>query len=118
MGTRADGYLRPTTLVSAEAAQALIKVQAELNQQGLGLKVFDAYRPQKAVNHFMRWADDPADTLTKQQYYPDLPKNRLFDLGYIARRSGHTRGSTLDLTVVTPGDRRRTRYGKSVGFLR
>jgi D-alanyl-D-alanine dipeptidase len=64
------------------------------------LKVFDAYRPQKAVDHFVRWAEDPADTLTKQKYYPNVAKDRLFELGYIARKSGHTRGSTLDLTVV------------------
>jgi D-alanyl-D-alanine dipeptidase len=100
MGTRADGYRRPVALISNEAARALIEVQAELNQRGLGLKVFDAYRPQKAVNHFMRWADDPTDTLTKKKYYPELPKDRLFDLGYIARKSGHTRGSTVDLTIV------------------
>ena len=101
MGTRADGYRKATALLTREAASALIEVQKELNRQGLGLKIFDAYRPQKAVNHFMRWADDPADVLTKQKYYPDLPKDRLFELGYIAKKSGHTRGSTLDLTIVT-----------------
>ena len=101
MGTRVDGYRRPVALLSNEAARALIEIQTELNRQGLGLKVFDAYRPQKAVNHFVRWADDPADTLTKAKYYPDLPKDRLFDLGYISRRSGHTRGSTIDLTIVS-----------------
>ena len=100
MGTRVDGYRRPVTLISKEAARALIEVQKELNQQGLGLKIFDAYRPQKAVNHFVRWSNDPADILTKERYYPALPKNRLFDLGYIARKSGHTRGSTADLTIV------------------
>lgn len=100
MGTRVDGYLRPVSLVSSEAARALVDVQTELKRQGLGLKIFDAYRPQKAVNHFMRWADDPSDILTKQKYYPDLPKDRLFDLGYISRKSGHTRGSTVDLTII------------------
>jgi D-alanyl-D-alanine dipeptidase len=101
MGTRADGYRKATALLTREAASALIEVQKDLHRQGLGLKIFDAYRPQKAVNHFMRWADDPADVLTKQKYYPDLPKDRLFDLGYISRKSGHSRGSTLDLTIVT-----------------
>jgi D-alanyl-D-alanine dipeptidase len=100
MGTRADGYRSPLALISKQAADALIEVQEALRMQGLGLKIFDAYRPQKAVNHFMRWSEDPADVLTKQKYYPDLPKNRLFDLGYIARKSGHTRGSTVDLTVI------------------
>jgi D-alanyl-D-alanine dipeptidase len=100
MGTRVDGYRKAVALLSEQAAGALSGVQKDLNRQGLGLKVFDAYRPQKAVNHFMRWAKDPADTLTKSKYYPDLPKDRLFELGYIAEKSGHTRGSTLDLTVV------------------
>ena len=100
MGTRVDGYHDAVILVARPTAIALSGVQAELNKQGLGLKIFDGYRPQKAVNHFMRWAEDPADTLTKAKYYPDLPKNRLFDLGYISRKSGHTRGSTLDLTVT------------------
>jgi D-alanyl-D-alanine dipeptidase len=100
MGTRVDGYHKAVIMVSKQAAQALSEVQKKLNQQGLGLKIFDAYRPQKAVDHFARWAKDPADILTKRKYYPDLPKGRLFELGYIAEKSGHTRGSTVDLTVV------------------
>lgn len=100
VGTRVDGYRKPVVLVSKTAGQALVNVQAELKQKGLGLKVFDAYRPQKAVDHFVRWAADPADMLTKAKYYPDLPKDRLFDLGYISAKSGHTRGSTIDLTIV------------------
>ena len=87
-------------MISKTAGQALLSVQESLRQQGLGLKIFDAYRPQKAVDHFVRWAADPADTLTKAKYYPELPKGRLFDLGYISARSGHTRGSTLDLTII------------------
>jgi D-alanyl-D-alanine dipeptidase len=100
MGTRVDGYHQAVILVSKQAAHVLSEVQKKLSQQGLGLKIFDAYRPQKAVDHFARWAKDPADILTKRKYYPDLPKGRLFELGYIAEKSGHTRGSTLDLTVV------------------
>ncbi len=100
MGRRVDGYRDDVILISSEAAFALIDVQRSLNEQGLGLKIFDGYRPQKAVDDFVGWAADPADTLTKSTYYPDLPKDRLFDLGYIARKSGHTRGSTLDLTIV------------------
>lgn len=100
MGRRVDGYQDDIVLLTNEAAFALIDVQRSLREQGLGLKIFDGYRPQKAVDHFVRWAADPADTLTKSTYYPDLPKDRLFDLGYIARKSGHTRGSTVDLTVV------------------
>ena len=100
MGTRVDGYKRNVALFTHEAATALKKVQFELEKDGMGLKVFDSYRPQKGVNHFIRWAKVLADTLTKQKYYPDVRKADLFDLGYIAERSGHTRGSTLDLTVV------------------
>ncbi|MDZ7642866.1 MAG: M15 family metallopeptidase [Woeseiaceae bacterium] len=100
MGTPVDGYERPVILVSEPAAAALAEVQAQLNKRGLGLKVFDAYRPQKAVDHFVRWAADSGDTTMKNRYYPDVPKNRLFELGYIAERSGHTRGSTVDLTIV------------------
>ena len=100
VGARVDGYREPVVLISKTAGQALSNVQASLREQGLGLKIFDGYRPQKAVDHFVRWAADPADTLTKTKYYPALPKNQLFDLGYISAKSGHTRGSTLDLTIV------------------
>lgn len=100
MGRRVEGYRKPVILLTKEATEALKNVQNELNEKGLGLKVFDGYRPQKAVNNFIRWARDLSDTLTKSKYYPDLPKDRLFELGYIAERSGHTRGSTLDLTIV------------------
>ena len=100
VGARVDGYRDAVILLSRPAADALAGVQQELNQRGLGVKVFDAYRPQKAVDHFLRWSEDPSDTKTKDRYYPELPKGRLFELGYIARKSGHTRGSTLDLTLV------------------
>lgn len=100
VGARIDGYNRPVILIGRPAAIALRGVHESLEERGFGLKVFDAYRPQKAVDHFVRWAADPADTRTKRKYYPDIPKNRLFELGYIAEKSGHTRGSTVDLTVV------------------
>lgn len=100
VGTRVDGYKKPTAILTKEAAAALKKVQDELNAEGLGLKVFDAYRPQKAVDHFVRWGKDLNDTLTKAKYYPDFEKARLFELEYIAEKSGHTRGSTVDLTII------------------
>jgi D-alanyl-D-alanine dipeptidase len=100
VGARVDGYRDAVILLSRTAAIALQQVQAELNEQGLGLKIFDGYRPQKAVDHFVRWSEDPSDILTKEKYYPELPKDRLFELGYISRKSGHTRGSTVDLTIV------------------
>lgn len=100
MGIKVDGYKKAEIIVTKEAAKGLSKAQEELKAIGLGLKVYDAYRPQKAVDHFIRWAKVPSDTLTKQKYYPDISKDRLFELGYIAEKSGHTRGSTLDLTII------------------
>lgn len=100
LGKPVDGYEKDTLIISTEAAVALKKIQSQLKDFGLGLKVFDAYRPQQAVNHFVRWAKVLNDTLTKQTYYPDVAKKDLFKLDYIASRSGHTRGSTVDLTIV------------------
>ncbi|MCH2032131.1 MAG: M15 family metallopeptidase [Tenacibaculum sp.] len=100
MGVPVDGYEEPVLITSTKTAKALAKVQEELLKKGLSLKVFDAYRPQTAVNHFVRWARIPNDTLTKKQYYPDLNKRNLFKLGYIATKSGHSRGSSVDLTIV------------------
>ena len=75
-------------------------VDASIQKEGLSLKVFDAYRPQEAVNHFVKWAKVLSDTLMKQEYYPKVPKSQLFNQGYIASKSGHTRGSTVDLTII------------------
>lgn len=100
VGRRVDGYKAPKVYLSNEAVAALKKVQKELNKQQLGLKLFDGYRPQKAVDHFVRWAKVLDDTLTKQKYYPKVPKTELFKEGYIASKSGHTRGSTIDLTII------------------
>jgi D-alanyl-D-alanine dipeptidase len=100
IGKPIDGYLAPKALLSEEAALALALVNREANSMGFQLKIFDAYRPQTAVNHFVRWASDIDDTLMKARYYPDVDKKDLFALKYIAERSGHTRGSTIDLTLV------------------
>lgn len=94
------GYNRKTCILSIEAANALKKVQADLKIQGLALKVYDAYRPQQAVNYFVQWAKDLSDTTNKRIYYPKVKKSELFEKGYIAARSGHTRGSTVDLTII------------------
>ena len=99
VGDRIDGYERPTAMLTAEAAKALKAVSDDLKAQGYRLKIFDAYRPQRAVFHFMRWAKDTKDTRMKPYFYPDLDKSVLFKLGYIAEKSGHTRGSTVDLTL-------------------
>jgi uncharacterized protein YbbC (DUF1343 family)/D-alanyl-D-alanine dipeptidase len=100
VGRRIDGYDAPVCLLTRQAADALAAAQARLAPFGLGLKVFDCYRPARAVAHFVRWANDPADLLRKADYYPEIDKARLFELGYIAERSGHSRGSTVDLTIV------------------
>lgn len=99
VGTRVDGYLEPVALLTRQAADSLRAVSDDLKQQGYRLKIFDAYRPQCAVDHFMRWGADVSDTLMKSYFYPEVPRDSLFELGYIARRSGHTRGSTVDLTL-------------------
>ncbi|KZN45531.1 hypothetical protein N482_14935 [Pseudoalteromonas luteoviolacea NCIMB 1942] len=100
VGERIDGYLAPKCLVSPAAAMGVAKAQQALGEFGLGLKVFDCYRPQPAVDHFVRWAKILEDTRHKAKFYPDVPKSELFQRGYIAERSGHSRGSTLDVTVI------------------
>ncbi len=100
IGRPIDGYLRSVIIVSQPTAVALKKVQDELKEKGLSLKIFDAYRPQQAVDHFVRWAKVLKDTLKKREYYPAVPKSQLFNQGYIASKSGHSRGSTVDLTLV------------------
>ncbi len=99
IGCRVDGYTEPTALLTRQAADSLLAVSEELKAQGYRLKIYDAYRPQMAVDHFLRWGSDLNDTLMKAYFYPDLNKDVLFDKGYIARRSGHSRGSTVDLTL-------------------
>ncbi len=99
VGERIDGYEEPVAFLTKEAAEAPRDVSDELLAEGYRLKIYDAYRPQKAVDHFMRWALDPDDVRMKEYFYPDLDKDVLFPLGYIAEHSGHSRGSTVDLTL-------------------
>ena len=101
IGRPIDGYIKSRCILSREAAHALKKVQEELNGFGLGLKIYDAYRPQRAVSHFVRWAKDLEDVKTKSAYYPHVKKAELFRDGYIAERSGHSRGSAVDVTIVS-----------------
>ncbi|KOY52898.1 M15 family metallopeptidase [Polaribacter dokdonensis] len=100
IGKPIDGYKNDCVILTKQTALALKKIQTELKKQGLSLKIFDAYRPQKAVDHFVKWAKVLNDTLMKKEYYPSLPKSELFKQGYIASKSGHTRGSTVDLTII------------------
>ncbi len=98
-GARIDGYEEPVALLTKEAAAALKEVSDDVISQGYRLKIYDAYRPQKAVDHFVRWAADTDDVKMKEYFYPELEKDVLFPLGYIAEHSGHSRGSTVDLTL-------------------
>ena len=99
VGDRIDGYEEPLAFLTREAATALREVSDELVGMGYRLKIFDAYRPQMAVTHFMNWALDPDDVRMKAYFYPELDKDVLFPQGYIAEHSGHSRGSTVDLTL-------------------
>ena len=99
VGDRIDGYEEPLAFLTKEAAAALKNASDELISKGYRLKVFDAYRPQKAVTNFMNWALDADDVRMKEYFYPELEKDVLFPQGYIAEHSGNSRGSTLDLTL-------------------
>ncbi|MGD9972297.1 MAG: M15 family metallopeptidase [Desulfatirhabdiaceae bacterium] len=101
LGQPVNGYLAPRCILTRPTALALKKIQEELKPFGLGLKVFDAYRPQQAVDHFVAWAKDIDDTRMKQAYYPNVEKQNLFRDGYIAAKSAHSRGSTVDLTIIS-----------------
>ena len=100
VGVRIDGYIAPRCILTRQAAEALKKVQAELKLFGLGLKIYDAYRPQQASDQFLRWAANTSDARMKAEFYPEVDKKDLFKEGYITNRSGHSRGSTVDLTLV------------------
>ncbi len=100
IGERIDGYEEPCALLTVEAARALKTVSNELNVQGYRLKVFDAYRPACAVKHFALWGIEDQDIRMKPCFYPELEKQELFAKGYIAKQSSHSRGSTVDLTLL------------------
>ncbi|MBF0106736.1 MAG: M15 family metallopeptidase [Deltaproteobacteria bacterium] len=100
IGKRINGYEANKCYLTTRAAHALKAVQQDLKKQGLSLKIYDCYRPQRAVDHFVRWAKDLTNTAMKKQFYPDVEKKDLFKDGYIAQKSGHSRGSTVDLTLI------------------
>lgn len=100
VGDTIEGYKSNTLILTKAAAEKLKLVQDELQEQNLCLKVFDGYRPQRAVNNFVRWARVLNDTVNKSEYYPEVKKRNLFKAGYIASKSGHSRGSTVDLTII------------------
>ncbi|GAB5557375.1 MAG: M15 family metallopeptidase [Schleiferiaceae bacterium] len=100
VGAPVDGYVLPRAIATAEAVEALKLVSEAMAEKNLRIKIFDSYRPQRAVDHFVRWAEDLSDTLTRSVYYPEIDKSELFEKHYIASKSSHTRGSTFDLTLV------------------
>lgn len=121
-GHQIPGYERGRCILSRQAAMQLKKAQKEAKRLGLGLKVYDCYRPVTAVNYFYRWSQNKFDRSQKDEFYPRVPKNQLFDKGYIARYSSHSRGSTIDLTLIHPGKSHHQRstqncYSKSSNYL-
>lgn len=100
LGTPVDGYEAAGCYLTREAATALAGVQADLRPFGFSIKIYDCYRPQQAVDHFVRWAKDVTDAATQTEFYPTLDKQNLFRDGYVAEKSSHSRGSTVDLTIV------------------
>jgi D-alanyl-D-alanine dipeptidase len=104
VGAKINGYERPVCLLTRPAAEALARVQRDLAGAGFGLKVFDCYRPTRAVAHFVHWAYDVRDTRAKAEFYPAIDKRDLFRLGYVAAQSNHSRGSTVDLGLVRLSD--------------
>ncbi len=116
VGARIDGYEAPIALATREAAEALKMVSDDLKEKGLRLVIYDAYRPQRAVDHFVRWAEDVQDTAMKAVFYPDADKADLFHLGYIARRSGHSRGSTVDVALLDEASGQRLDMGGPFDF--
>ncbi|WP_243360128.1 M15 family metallopeptidase [Fundidesulfovibrio terrae] len=100
LGRPVKGYDAPECILTIDTAKALKAVQDELSASGLGLKVYDCYRPKRAVEDFWVWSKNPDDQQAKAEFYPNVDKKDFFDLGYVAKKSGHSRGSTVDLTIV------------------
>lgn len=100
VGKRIDSYNAPVAILSKKAADALKIASNEFISNGYYIKIFDAYRPKSAVNHFLRWSEDSNDTKMEKIFYPNVNKRNLFNLGYISKESAHSRGSTLDMTLI------------------
>src|SRR3954453_15761121 len=110
LGRRVPGYRESMCILTRQAAEALARVQQQVTAAGLTLKVYDCYRPQRSVDAFVAWAKDLDDTLMRAEFYPRVRKERLFKDDYIAQQSGHSRGSTVDLTLVRSPPRRQETY--------
>lgn len=117
VGEVIDGYRKNKCLLTPQAAKALAKAQTIAIKNGFSLLVHDCFRPQRAVNHFVRWSKVLQDKKTKKKYYPNLQKDKLFKLGYIASKSGHSRGSTIDLTLYDLKNKKSVDMGTIYDFL-
>jgi D-alanyl-D-alanine dipeptidase len=117
VGDLIDGYHKNKCLLTSQAAKSLAQAQSIANKKGFSLLVHDCYRPQRAVNHFVKWSKDIKNKKTKKKYYPNLEKNKLFKLGYIASKSGHSRGSTIDLTLYDLKSKKPLDMGTIYDFL-
>lgn len=115
IGKKINGYNQSAAIGTKELALALQDIQNDLKHFGYGVKIFDAYRPQKAVNHFSQWSTND-DVLMKDLFYPNIEKRDLFKKGYIASRSGHSRGSTIDLTIINLKTKEELDMGTSYDF--
>tara|TARA_B100000579_G_scaffold192101_1_gene156960 strand:+ start:196 stop:867 length:672 start_codon:yes stop_codon:yes gene_type:complete len=115
IGSPINGYINNRIIITKEAASALKHVQEDLSHFGYGLKVFDAYRPQKAVDHFVKWSKNNNKKM-KSTHYPNVKKKRLFKEGYIASKSGHSRGSTIDLTIIDLKNNKELDMGTTYDF--
>ena len=116
IGDRIDGYEQPIALLTKEAARALKSVGNEMMVKGYRLKIFDAYRPDTAVKHFLLWGIEDTDVRMKPYFYSGVEKQALFSEGYIARRSSHSRGSTVDLTLLDMSTGRELDMGSPFDF--
>ena len=116
IGDVIDGYEAPKCIITRQAAEALRNVQEELNRFSMSLKIYDAYRPQRAVDHFVRWSKDLSDVRMKNIYYPGVGKENIFKEGYIWTKSGHSRGSTVDLTIVVLPEGKELDMGSGFDF--
>ncbi|WP_111306716.1 M15 family metallopeptidase [Confluentibacter sediminis] len=116
VGKPIKGYLSNQLILTKQTALALKQVQQELQSKNLCLKVYDGYRPQQAVNHFMEWARNWNDTINKESFYPNVKKANLFAEDYIATRSGHSKGSTVDLTIIDGNTNKPLDMGSAFDF--
>lgn len=117
IGKTIVGYEAPFAILSSQAAKALKAVSDELSRKGYRLRIYDTYRPSKAVNYFIAWSKDANDQKMKEVFYPDIEKSKLFKLGYLATRSGHSRGSTIDLTIVNSKTDQEVDMGSAYDYL-